>query len=99
MSRCHISAVKDRDILKRNFDFQNLTFFDQTIPELRSNVKMSVTIKVFVRNDPVNMCHRQGCGVVVNTGVGVGRSRSFWLESELESVKFGRLRLRPGVAS
>ena len=34
------------------------------------------------------------------TGVGVGRSRLFCpeSESELESVKFCRLRLRPGVA-
>ena len=34
-------------------------------------------------------------------GVGVGRSRPFCLESEseLESVKFSRLRLRPGVAA
>ena len=43
----------------------------------------------------------QGCGVGVDTGVGVGRSRLFWpeSESELESVKFGRLRLQPGVAT
>ena len=43
---------------------------------------------------------QQGCGVGVETGVGVGRSRPFWpeSESELESVKFYRLRLRPGVA-
>ena len=40
----------------------------------------------------------QGCGVGVETGVGVGRSRPFWPESELESAKFYRLRLRPGVA-
>ena len=42
----------------------------------------------------------QGRGVGVEAGVGIGRSRLFWLESEseLESVKFGRLRLRPGVA-
>ena len=44
--------------------------------------------------------HNQGCGGVVETGVGVDRSRPFCLESEseLESVKFRRLRLRPGVA-
>ena len=43
----------------------------------------------------------QGCGVGVEIGVGVGRSRPFWpeFESELESVKFGRLRLLRGVAS
>ena len=43
---------------------------------------------------------KQGCGVGVETGVGVDRSRPFWpeSESELESVKFCRLRLRPGVA-
>ena len=43
----------------------------------------------------------QGCGVGVETGVGVGRSEPFPLESEskLESGKFGRLRLRPGVIS
>ena len=42
----------------------------------------------------------QGCGVWAETGVVVGQSRPFWLESELEleSEKFGRLRLRPGVA-
>ena len=42
----------------------------------------------------------QGCGIEVETGVGVGRSRPFSpeSESELESVKIGRLRLRPGVA-
>ena len=40
----------------------------------------------------------QGRGVGVETVVGVGRSRPFWLESELESVKFGRLRLRPVIA-
>ena len=41
----------------------------------------------------------QGCGVVVDAGVGVGRSRPFSLESELEleSVKFRPLRLRLGV--
>ena len=27
--------------------------------------------------------NKQGCGVGVETGVGVGRSRLFWLESEL----------------
>ena len=43
----------------------------------------------------------QGCGVGVENGVGVGRSRSFWLEPELEleTVKFTRQRLQPGVAS
>ena len=42
----------------------------------------------------------QGCGVGVEAGVGVGRTRPFCLasESELESVKFRGLRLRPGVA-
>ena len=42
----------------------------------------------------------QGFGAGVEVGVGVGRSLPFCLESasELESVKFGRLRLRPGVA-
>ena len=40
----------------------------------------------------------QGRGVGVDTGVGVGRSRLFWPDSELESVKFGRPRLRSGVA-
>ena len=46
-------------------------------------------------------CHYQGRGVGVETGVGVGRSRQFWPESEWEqeSVKLDRLRLRPGVAS
>ena len=41
-----------------------------------------------------------GCGVGVEAGVGVGRSRPFCLESEseLESAKFRRLRLQPGVA-
>ena len=43
---------------------------------------------------------KQGCGVGVETGVGVGRSRPFCLESEseLESIKFRRLRLQSGVA-
>ena len=40
----------------------------------------------------------QGCGVGVETGVGVGRSRPFWSESEMESVKFCRLQLRLVVA-
>ena len=42
----------------------------------------------------------QGCGVGVEAGVGVSQSRPFCLESEsdLESVKFCRLRLRPVVA-
>ena len=42
----------------------------------------------------------QGCRVGVKTGVGVGRSRPLCLESEseLQSVKFCRLRLQPGVA-
>ena len=42
-------------------------------------------------------CQSQGSGVVVETGVGVCRSRPFCLESEweLESVKFGRLRSGP----
>ena len=41
----------------------------------------------------------QGCRVGVETRVGVGRSRPFWLEleTELESVKFGRLGPQPGV--
>ena len=45
-------------------------------------------------------CQWQGCGVGVETGVGVDRSQPFWLESEseLESEKNCRLRLRPGVA-
>ena len=34
----------------------------------------------------------QGCGVGV--GIGAGRSWQFWLESELDSVKLNRLRLR-----
>ena len=44
--------------------------------------------------------HKQGCGVGVETGVAVSRSRPFWpeSESELELLKFGRLRLRPGFA-
>ena len=35
----------------------------------------------------------QGCGVGIEAGVGVGRSRPFWLESEseLEPVKFAQL--------
>ena len=42
-------------------------------------------------------CQSQCCGVGVETGVGVCRSRPVWLESEweLESVKFGRLRSGP----
>ena len=42
----------------------------------------------------------QGCRVGVEAGVGVDRSPPFFpeSESELESVKFCRLRLRPGVA-
>ena len=46
------------------------------------------------------MCTHQGCGVGVEAGVGIGRSRPFRLESEseLESVKFCRLLLRPGLA-
>ena len=49
---------------------------------------------------PKALALEQGCGVGVEPGVRVGGSRSFWLESEseLESVKFGRLRLWPGVA-
>ena len=41
-----------------------------------------------------------GGGVGVDNGVGVGWSRPFWPESELEleSGKFCRLRLQPGVA-
>ena len=44
--------------------------------------------------------HDQGGGAGIETGVRVCRSRLFWLEleSELESVKFGLPRLRPGVA-
>ena len=42
----------------------------------------------------------QGGGVRVETGVGVGWSRPFWLEleSEPELVKFVLLQVRPGVA-
>ena len=45
------------------------------------------------------MCSKQGCGVGVEAGVGVDRSRPFLpeSESELESVTF--YRLRPGVAA
>ena len=41
----------------------------------------------------------QAFGVGAETAVGVDRSRPLWpeSESELESVKFCRLRLRPGV--
>ena len=44
--------------------------------------------------------HEQACEFRVETLVGVGRSRPYCLEpeSERESVKFCRLRLRPGVA-
>ena len=57
---------------------------------------------VWVRSQPsliFGIGHDQFCGVGVETGVGVGRNRPFWLESEseLESVKLNRLRLRPGV--
>ena len=46
------------------------------------------------------LTEKQGCGVRVEAGVGVGRSGPLCLESEskLESVKFCRLRLRPRVA-
>ena len=44
------------------------------------------------------LCSYQGCEVGVKIGVGVDRSRAFWLESELESVKIFQLRLLPGVA-
>ena len=46
------------------------------------------------------VCVEQGCRIGVETGVGVGRSRWLRLESasELESVEFCRLRVRPGVA-
>ena len=46
------------------------------------------------------VCLIQGCGVVVEAEVGVGRCRPFSLESESElgSVKFCRLRLRSRVA-
>ena len=46
------------------------------------------------------LCNYQGCGVGVEIRVRVGWSRPFCLESksELESVKFCRLRLRPGVS-
>ena len=45
-------------------------------------------------------CDMQGCGIGVEPGVGVGWSRLLRpeLESELESSKFGQLRLRSGVA-
>ena len=48
----------------------------------------------------MHMSLRQGCGVGVETGVRVDRSRPFWLESEKEmkSVKLFRLRIRPVVA-
>ena len=51
-------------------------------------------------NFQTNHISKQGCGVGVETGVGVGRSGPFWpeSESELEPVKFCRLRLRPGIA-
>ena len=49
---------------------------------------------------PFLMPSDRGSGVAVEDGVGVGRSRPFCLESELEleSIKFCRLRLRHGVA-
>ena len=43
--------------LKENFDFQNVTFFTWTWPDLRTNVKMSVTIEFYVPNGPYNMSH------------------------------------------
>ena len=58
---------------------------------------------VFRVSELVSLRHQsrhQGCGVGVETGVGVGRSRPFWpeSESELESRKVCQIRLRPGVA-
>ena len=53
-----------------------------------------------IRIDIFKSClgHEQGCEVGVEVAVGVGRSRPFCQESELESVKFYWLRLRPGFA-
>ena len=57
-------------------------------------------VDFLVRLDCTSYTYNQGCGVGVDVGVGVGRSRRFCpeSESELESVKFYRLRLRSGVA-
>ena len=87
---------------KKTFNYQ------ATRPAMQINVDILVEIiAVLAKTGYIWLQHRlattaydQGCGVRVETGVGVGRSRLFWpeSESELESVKFGRLRLRPGVA-
>ena len=52
------------------------------------------------RLDLASGIRKQGCGVGVEAAVGLVRSRPFFLESEseLEPVKFCRLRLRSGVA-
>ena len=62
------------------------------VPKPESENILFVCIAGFLKR------REQGCGVRVETRVGVGRSGPFWLEleSELESVKFGLL--RPGVA-
>ena len=46
----------------------------------------------------IKLLSRPGLRSLVDTGVGVGRSRLFWVESESKLVKFCRLRLRSGVA-
>ena len=44
-------------LLKENFELRNLTFFTRTWPGLGSDMKMSVTIKFYVPNDPYSICH------------------------------------------
>ena len=48
---------QDGYVLKRTFEFSKCDLFTWTWPDLRSNVKMSVTIEFYVWNDPKNMCH------------------------------------------
>ena len=45
----------DRGMLKKWFSKVDL--FTWTWPDLRSNVRKSVTIEFYVRNDPQSMCH------------------------------------------
>ena len=71
-------------------------YFGRDVRETGNNTNKSLELNLIVKiSHPTN---NQGCGVGVDIGVRVGRSRPFRPESELESVKFCRRRLRTRAA-
>ena len=76
------------------------TFFATVNVGVTRGHQRSNLAKFRISSETCHYLRNRGCGIGVETGVGVGRSRQFCPESESElgSVKFCGLRLRFGVA-